>query len=137
MPEFSPDGGRVAFGSNRSGASEIWLADPDGSNAVQLTSMGAVPGFPRWSPDGEMVVFHSNPDGQADVYVIPAAGGRPRNLTTHPATDAFPSFLPGRTMDLLQLEPRLAADRIWKVPASGGGRRPGGDHVGYVRLRSP
>ena len=27
--------------SNRSGDSEIWLADPDGSNAVQLTSLGA------------------------------------------------------------------------------------------------
>ena len=40
-PQFSPDGRRVAFDSIRSGEREIWLADPDGSNAVQLTSMAA------------------------------------------------------------------------------------------------
>jgi len=37
-PQFSPDGHRVAFNSSRSGPIEVWLADPDGSNAIQLTS---------------------------------------------------------------------------------------------------
>ena len=76
-PQFSPDSRRVAFDSSRSGEMEIWLADPDGSNAIQLTSMGAIPGSPRWSPDGELITFHSNPEGQAEVYVVPAAGGKP------------------------------------------------------------
>ena len=88
MPQLSPDGRRVAFASDRSGEGEIWLADPDGSNAVQLTSMGALAtGYPHWSPDGQLIVFHSNLEGQWEVYVIPAAGGKPRNLTSHPASD--------------------------------------------------
>jgi Tol biopolymer transport system component len=119
-PQFSPDGRRVAFASSRSGKFEIWLADPDGSNAVQLTSMGALPGFPRWSPDGELIAFHSNPEGQGEVYLIPAAGGKPRNLTSHPAMDAFPSFSPdGRSIYFSSN--RAGGDPvIWKVPLSGG-----------------
>jgi serine/threonine protein kinase len=119
-PELSPDGARVAFTSSRSGALEIWLADADGSNAVQLTSMGAVPGFPRWSPDGELVAFHSNPEGQADIYVIPASGGRPRNLTAHPGIDAFPAFSRDGRWIYFSSNRSGGDPAIWKVPSSGG-----------------
>ena len=119
IPSLSPDGKRVAFISNRSGESEVWLADPDGSNAVQLTSLGAVPGFPRWSPDGELIAFHSNPEGQAEVYVIPASGGKARNLSSHPALDAFPSFSRDGKWIYFSSN-RVGQSRIWKVPIAGG-----------------
>ena len=38
-PQISPDGSRIAFRSERSGYPEIWVADIDGSNASQLTSL--------------------------------------------------------------------------------------------------
>jgi Tol biopolymer transport system component len=96
----------VAFSSSRSGFLEIWLADPDGSNAVQLTSMAAVPGFPTWSPDGRSIAFTSNrtadPDGNenTDVFLVQAkAGAVPRRLTTSPGTDGAPVFSPdGRSI---------------------------------------
>ena len=50
-PHLSPNGRRMAFVSDRSGRWEIWLADPDGSNAVQLTSTGADSGA-RGPPSG-------------------------------------------------------------------------------------
>src|SRR5207247_2291629 len=85
-PQFSRDGRRVAFESDRSGELEAWLADPDGSNAVQLTSMGAQDtGTPSWSPDGQLIAFDSNLEGQTEIYVIPASGGKPRRLTLNPA----------------------------------------------------
>ncbi|MEO7271744.1 MAG: protein kinase [Vicinamibacterales bacterium] len=119
-PQWSPDGRRVAFTSSRSGTLEIWVADADGENAVQLTAMSAVPGFPTWSPDGATIAFHSNPEGQADLYAIPAAGGKPRNLTSHPAADAFPSFSrDGRWIYFSSN--RFGGDPvIWKVPVGGG-----------------
>jgi len=39
-PDFSPDGKKITFGSNRSGNWEIWVCDSDGRNPVQLTSFG-------------------------------------------------------------------------------------------------
>jgi TolB protein len=34
---WSPDGNKIAFASNRSGNMDIWVVDPDGKNAKQLT----------------------------------------------------------------------------------------------------
>ena len=120
MPSLSPDGRRVAFTSDRTGEWNIWLADPDGSNAVQLTSMGgATTGWPQWSPDGEQVTFHSNPEGQWEVYAIPAAGGKPRNLTSHPAADSAASF--SRDGQWIYFNStRTGEHQIWKMPAAGG-----------------
>ena len=36
--QFSPDGTRIAFASERSGHSEMWVSNRDGSQVTQLTS---------------------------------------------------------------------------------------------------
>ena len=137
MPQLSPDGRRVAFTSDRSGGFEIWVADPDGSNAVQLTSMGArASGYPHWSPDGERIVFHSNLEGQWDVYVVPAAGGKARNLASHPAGDFFPSF--SRDGQWIYFNSNRTGEfLIWKIPALGGDALQVTNIVGYAPQESP
>ena len=73
---MSPDGARLAFSSNRSGAREIWVADVSGDHAAQLTTFGGpVPGTARWSPDQQQVAFDARPEGNSDIYVVPAGGG--------------------------------------------------------------
>ena len=147
QPQFSPDGRRVASYSDRSGSGEIWLSDRDGANAVQLTSGGAVGGFPRWSPDGKLIVFQSNLDGQWEIYVIPAAGGKPRNLSAHPAADVWPSF--SHDGQWIYFSSNRTGDwQVWKMPASGGAtvqlsfnggiqpfESPDGAYVYYVQTR--
>ena len=121
IPELSDDGQKVALISDRSGESEVWIADVSGANAVRLTSLAANPGFPRWSPDRSRVAFHSNTEEHAtgDVFVVPAEGGPARNLTAHPATDTFPSFShDGRWIYFSST--RTGVSTIWKMPASGG-----------------
>jgi Tol biopolymer transport system component/serine/threonine protein kinase len=136
-PQLSPDGRRVAFASNRSGDTEIWLADPDGSNALQLTFMGAAAtGTPRWSPDGERLTFNSNLDGHWDVYVVSASGGKPRRLTDHPANDSSPSFShDGRW---IYFNSNRSGDfQIWKAPTAGGDAVQVTQNSGYIAFESP
>jgi Tol biopolymer transport system component len=53
-PNISFDGRKVVFGSRRTGAPEIYVADAAGHNVVRLTSGGAIiAGSPRFSPDGK------------------------------------------------------------------------------------
>ena len=117
----SPDGRRLTFISDRSGESEVWASDTSGANAIQLTSLGANPGYPRWSPDGQMIVFHTNAEDRptGDVYLVPAEGGKVRNLTSHALNDVFASFsTDGRSVYFCSH--RSGAPFIWKMPVSGG-----------------
>ena len=118
--QFSPNGRRVVFTSLRSGDPEIWISDPDGSNAVQLTSMRALDSnCPSWSPDGQLIAFSSTGKGEFDIYTVPAVGGKPRRLTDHPAIDLAPRF--SRDGKSLYFSSMRSGDyRVWKMPVDGG-----------------
>jgi eukaryotic-like serine/threonine-protein kinase len=81
-PEYSPDGRRIAFASNRSGSHEIWLSNSDGSGTEQLTFFrgSRYTASPHWSPDGRQIYFTSNADGETSIYVISPEGGAPKRL---------------------------------------------------------
>jgi Tol biopolymer transport system component len=60
-PQYSPDGKRIAFESDRSGVHGIWISDADGSHAVELLPReGAASGTAHWSPDGQRIAFDFN-----------------------------------------------------------------------------
>jgi Tol biopolymer transport system component len=118
-PQYSPDGKRIAFDSDRTGNNEIWVCDGNGGNQVQMTSFGAHSGSPRWSPDEERIAFDSNKEGRWQIYVIDAAGGVARRLHDSPFDDDAPGwshdgkwiyFASNRTGEL----------QVWKMPAEGG-----------------
>ena len=74
-PAWSPDGSRVAFVSNKSGTSEVWLADENGGDPHQLTFRDAALTLqPRWSPDGLWILFTSIATGHQDVYKVRVDG---------------------------------------------------------------
>ena len=135
--QFSPDGKRIAFYSYRTGTSEIWVSDSDGSTAAQLTSLGGVAcGTPRWSPDGAAIAFDASPDGHWDIFVIAAAGGAPRRLTRDPSSDAVPSWSRDGN-SIYFTSDRGGAREIWKMPSGGGEAVQVTRRGGFAALESP
>jgi serine/threonine protein kinase/Tol biopolymer transport system component len=88
-PAMMPDGKRLAFISNSTGASEVWIAGADGSNARRLTSgAGAVVVSP--SPDGRFIYYAATGRNQF-IYRIPADGGEPKQITDVASGSSFVS----------------------------------------------
>jgi serine/threonine protein kinase len=119
---FSPDGRRVAFETDRSGEThEIWLANADGSNPSPLTrGPGLSQGTPRWSPDGRRIAFDSlGGDGRFGIWTIDVEGGSPRRLTRGPGDENAPSWSrDGRHVYFAR--GAGGPSDVWRIPAAGG-----------------
>ncbi len=87
QPDWSPDGQRVAFSSNRAGNFSIYVMDADGSNLTQLTESRGFDEWPVWSPDGSKLAFVSDRDGNVEIYTINADGTNLHRITYNSADD--------------------------------------------------
>jgi TolB protein len=61
---------RIAFISDRTGSSEIWVMDWDGANQKQLTKHNALSLGPSWSADGRHLIFTSYLRGSPALYLL-------------------------------------------------------------------
>jgi Tol biopolymer transport system component len=121
-PQFSPDGKKIAFKSDRSGEQfEIWVAEADGSRPVQLTNrIGRTQGGASWSPDSRWIAFSSQrEDGHVGICAIEASGGTPRRLSFEGTDEAAPSWSPDGKWIYFRSN-RTGHNEIWRLPFSGG-----------------
>jgi dipeptidyl aminopeptidase/acylaminoacyl peptidase len=106
-PQWSPDGTRIAFVSDRTGKAyddshntDVWVIPATGGPLTKISDHAFEDESPRWSPDGQQILFtgqtslHQYPK----VYVANSSGGGAsqlavRDLDTIPAELVWP--LPG------------------------------------------
>jgi TolB protein len=99
----SPDGRKIAFRKvveapgldwalrNIARNSEVFVADVDGANELNLTKHAAFDGWPMWSPDGKWIVFSSNRTGRPNAGQLFAVRGDGSDLTQ--LTDSLRSYV--------------------------------------------
>ncbi len=100
-PSFSPDGGKIAFASSRSGNWDIYVMDSDGKNVEQLTSGHTQDLHPSFSPDGTRLAYCSLAhSGQWEIWTL--------NLTTRErktlGPGLFPTWSPRRDVDRIAFQ---------------------------------
>jgi hypothetical protein len=88
----------LAQGLVKPGKLEIWVANADGSEAVQVTYLNAASFAPFFFPDSKRIIFSSNygdPQGREfDLWAVNGDGTGLERITDAPGFDGFPMFSP-------------------------------------------
>ena len=125
----SATNGRIGYlrplGGNEPPYSRLFVVEPDGGGAADLTPPGYtdIRSF-AWSPDGRRVAFSAIQDGDSDpeLFVMNADGGDVRRLTDNYLPDFQPSWSPdGRSIAFTSI--RTGLSQIYRMNADGTAQR--------------
>lgn len=119
---FSPDGGQIAFRSERNGGG-IFVMNTDGKDVKQITDAGF---YPNWSSDGKEIVYclanfptpGERPVYPSELWRVAIASGEKHLITKNDAVQ--PNWSPnGQRIAFWGLKDGSQRD-IWTVSANGG-----------------
>jgi Tol biopolymer transport system component len=148
-PAVSPRGDRLVWSSARSGNRNLWIGNPDATDARPLTSGPAFDERPAFSPDGTQVAFVSDRGGERGIWLVSAEGGASRLLAAARVIDTL-SWSPDAG-EILFAAPAgdlpglyrvgLGDGRVSPLPTPAGGLapawRPRRPEIAYLEVASP
>ena len=94
-PDWSSDGTRIAFISDRDGNNEIYVMDAVGSNQTGIRNNLGHDNRPSWSPDGNSIAIYSDRNGNDEIFSMDTDGSNLINLTNHTPEENFYSICDG------------------------------------------
>jgi imidazolonepropionase-like amidohydrolase len=152
LPRFSPDGGRIAFTSDRSGSNDLWVLELESGELENVSQMDLPVFQGTWSLDGRALygtalsmkvrfpAYRFNFHGEKQE-LIPAGGRAPvSSLHEHPTEEAIyfvhnDAQLPGSGPRIKRFDRRTGEVEVY-VERPGGAAAavlsPDGRHMAYV-----
>jgi Tol biopolymer transport system component len=124
-PVFSPDGTRVAFRSNRSGAGDVYVKPVDGTVDETLLLEGPDVEVPNdWSRDGRFLLFTRGSGANPDLWALPLTGvAEPVPLLQTPFSEFGARFSPdGRWIAYVSTESGATEIYVRRFIVSADGR---------------
>src|SRR6266436_1429063 len=100
-PQWSLDGTRLAFVSNRTGKeyeenrnTDVWVISASGGKLTKISDHDESDNQPRWSPDGKWIAFTGEVHDRdhPKIWLAPSAGGAPSSLAAN-GLDLIPGGL--------------------------------------------
>jgi hypothetical protein len=150
VPLWSPNGRRVVFSSNRSGAFDLYEKPATGAGAEELLLATPQNKFAvDWSPDGNVLLYVSNdPDMGYDIWALPLAGeSKPFPVVQTPFDERDAQFSPDGAWIAYQsnesgrieiyVQPFPGPGGRWQVSVDGGAQvrwRGDGKELFYLAL---
>lgn len=107
----SNDGRRLAYISDASGRSNLWIMNADGTGARQLIQSNDRQTSARFTHDDAQVVYSQDRGGNEyyNIYVVPVSGEEPRNLTnTADVTETVREFSPDGKLLAIGIKQKIA-----------------------------
>ena len=86
-PRLSPDGKRIAVGSDDGKDAIVWIYDVAGASSARQITLGGRNRVPVWSANGERVAFQSDRDGDLGLFWQRADGTTSAERLTKPDKD--------------------------------------------------
>jgi dipeptidyl aminopeptidase/acylaminoacyl peptidase len=83
-PQWSPDGARIAFVSNRTGKeyeenrnTDVWVISAAGGTPAKISDHDEADNSPRWSPDGKTIAYvgELHQSDHPKIWLAPASNG--------------------------------------------------------------
>lgn len=96
---------RIAFTCRRTGNTEIYIVDPDGSNLEQITQNATINISPTWSTDNSKLFFTSYLADRPDLYTIELS-----NKTVTPILKGGMNITPSMSPDGIHLAVSVSYD---------------------------
>jgi Tol biopolymer transport system component len=108
-PDYSPDGGKIAFVSDRSGIDNIYLYDRASDSTYAVTNLVSGVSHLSWSKEGSRLAFSALDNGGYDIFIM-----------TNPLDTKPDSIRPKPTQFVLHADDKAEAAETPPEPAAPG-----------------